>query len=84
MEVTNKTVHITHKKLIETQLEQECTNTIEAVTEDGKVYVTKIEMENRHAEWMMEYIVTLASGDSLVVCAETPEQAIQRAKWKLD
>lgn len=84
MPVTNKTVHLTHKKLIEEQLETVCNNTIRVMTDNGETYVTKIEMENRHADWLLEYIVTLASGDSIVVCADTPEQAIQRAKWKLD
>lgn len=83
MEVSHKTIHMAHKNFIEKTVGVECTNTLMVETEGGKVFVSKLEVVTRHAEWMMEYIVTLASGDSIVVCAETPEKAIVRANWKV-
>ena len=83
MEVSLKSVHMAHKRFIEQSVGCECTNTLMVETEGGKVFVSKIDVVTRHAEWMMEYIVTLASGDSIVICAETPEKAIVRANWKI-
>ena len=76
-------VHKAHRKFVENSVGIQLNDASIVEFENEYIFISELNIVNRNAEWLHEYIVTLPSGDSVVVVAESSDKAIQVANWKV-
>jgi hypothetical protein len=70
-------VHKAHRKYIENSVGVPLHDAFIVEFENEYIFISELNIVNRNAEGLHEYIVTLPSGDSIVVVAESSDKAIQ-------